>query len=98
MKTKLILLVTAIALTGMTDSASASDRRMIYNSKGQLIAMVPDPSDTGTRVSSDMVNYVPGFNSKGGMTLVPSRESTTTVALYKSKKPANCDTACCPKH
>lgn len=91
MKIKLILLITAIALAGMTGVSKASDQRMIYNTKGQLIARVSDASDGRASTSSDAVKYVPGFSSKGGIMLVPSREPTTSIALFKSKK-ANCDT------
>lgn len=97
MKTKLILLLTAIVLCGMTGVTKASDQRLIYNGKGQLITVASEPSDARTSYSSDTVKFVPGFNSKGGMTLVPSREQTTSIALYKSKKPTCCDTACCAK-
>ena len=97
MKTKLMLIFTAIALAGMTGVSKASDQRMIYNGKGQLIAVAPDPSDVGTSTSNDAVKYVPGFNSKGGITLVPSREPTTSIALFKAKKATSCDT-CSAKH
>lgn len=97
MKTKLMLLVTAIALAGMTGVSNASDQRMIYNGKGQLIAVAPDPSHVVTSPSNDAVKYVPSFSSKGGMILAPSREQTTSIALFKAKKATNCDTVCCVK-
>lgn len=100
MKTKLILLLATIALSGMTGVSSASDQKMIYNGKGQLIAVVSDSSDTHRAMTdSGPVKYVPGFSSKGGVVLVPGREQATSIALFKSKKAANCDTAaCCAKH
>lgn len=100
MKTKLILLVATIAISGMTGVSNASDQRMIYNGKGQLIAVVSDSSDIhSARTDSGPVNYAPSFHNKGGVVVMPSRESTTSIALFKSKKAANCDTAaCCAKH
>lgn len=97
MKTKLILLVTAIALSGMTAISKASDQRMIYNTKGQLIAVAPDFSTARISTDSGPVKYVPGFSSKGGMVLVPSREPTTSIALFKSKKVKCDDAVCCAK-
>lgn len=98
MKTKLILLVTAIALFGMAGVSKAADQRMIYNSKGQFISVVSDSSDAyRARTDSGPVKFVPGFSSKGGIVLVPSREPTTTIALFKSKKAVTCDSACSAK-
>lgn len=96
MKTKLILLGTAIALCGMTGVSKASDQRPIYNSKGQIIAVASDASSARGSADTGPVKFVPGFSNKGGMVLVPSREPTTTIALFKSKK-ATCDAACCAK-
>lgn len=47
----------------MTGVSKASDQRLIYNTKGQIIAVAPDASDARASTDSGPVKYVPGFSN-----------------------------------
>jgi hypothetical protein len=88
MKTKLAILTAALLFGSFAASAHASDQRPVYNSKGQLIAVVRDSDKTAsTRLApSGPTRYIASPSGKGGAVTPVKNNGETSIALFKSKK------------
>lgn len=85
MKTKPILLLTALALTGIASIATAGPDLQEFALRKQIA----DSHATSRVADSGPVKYVANPSGKGGT--VMQSGSSTSIALFKSKKAANCD-------
>ncbi|WP_113961301.1 hypothetical protein [Roseimicrobium gellanilyticum] len=77
---------------GLPLIAEAGDTKPVYNSKGQLIAVVPDnPAPKISTAVTGPSHYIANPSGKGGAA-VPTRNvgDVTNIAVFKSKK-----TKCC---
>lgn len=88
MKTKLTLLITALAFAGLAnagpDLQTQQMRKQIADSQRASLPAVSS--------SSGRVNYVPSPSGKGGIVAKQDRsQGTTNIALFKSKKAACCE-------
>lgn len=96
MKLHLPVLTTALLFAGFAVTANAGDTRPVYNSKGQLIAVVPD-EPVVARAASDSgpAHYVASPSGKGGAVTPAKRTGDiTSIALFKSKTKAKCASCC----
>jgi hypothetical protein len=92
MKATFHILAVALLATCLPLTVEASDTRPVYNSKGQLIAVVPkNPAPAHSAAVTEPSHYIANPSGKGGA-VVPSKNvgDVTNIAVFKSKK-----TKCC---
>jgi hypothetical protein len=92
MKLSLHILTAALLAAGLPLTAEASDTRPVYNSKGQIIAVVPNnPAPARTAEVAGPSHYVANPSGKGGA-VVPSKDvgDVTSIAVFKSRKSKCC--------
>jgi hypothetical protein len=92
MKSTLHIMAVALLAAGLPLTVEASDTRAVYNSKGQLIAVVPkNPAPARVAAVTEPSHYIANPSGKGGAVL-PSKNAgnVTNIAVFKSKK-----TKCC---
>ena len=93
MKSTFHILAVALLAAGLPLTLEASDTKPVYNSKGQLIAVVPtNPAPARTAAVSEPSHYIANPSGKGGA-VVPSKTvgDVTKIAVFKSKKTKCCD-------
>jgi hypothetical protein len=92
MKPTLHILAAALIAAGLPLTAEASDTRPVYNSKGQIIAVVPNnPAPARTAEVAGPSHYIANPSGKGGA-VIPTKNvgDVTNIALFKSKKAKCC--------
>lgn len=96
MKLHLPILTAALLFTGLAVTANAADTKPVYNSKGQLLAVVPDePAPARTMAVAGPAHYVASPSGKGGaVTPAQNAGDITSIALFKSKAKAKCSSCC----
>jgi hypothetical protein len=99
MKTKLVLLFTALASLTSYSIAGPSDSIAIASAHGNQQVRQNAVSGTSND-SSAAVKWVPSPNGKGGFVARAERDaSTASIALTKSPKTQACSgSACCAKN
>jgi hypothetical protein len=90
MKTKFTCILTAFAVAGVASVATAGPDLQTMQLRQQIAA---SQSNSGV-ADRGSVKYVANPSGKGG-TVTPTDRPTTSIALFKSKKAANCDAQCC---
>lgn len=91
MKTKLTLLITALAFAGVTSIARAGPDLQTLELR-KKIADSHRASTAAARSDSGPAHYVASSSGKGGTVVAQkSGQPMTTIALFKSKKPACCE-------
>ena len=95
MKTKLSLLLTASALSGIASVATAGPGLQEFALRKQIA----DAQRTSTVVVADAgpVRYVANSSGKGGTVTAVRDGATTNIALFKSSKADDCGAAACCK-
>ena len=86
MKTKLTLLLTALAVTGIASIATAGPDLQEFALRKQIA----NAHSSAPVADRGPVKYVANPSGKGG-TVMQSGSGATSIALFKSKKSANCD-------
>jgi hypothetical protein len=98
MKLHLPILTAALLFTGLAITANAADTKPVYNSKGQLIAVVPtERAPARPSSASGPAHYVAFPSGKGGaVTPVKHSGDVTSIAVFKSKakEKAKCSSCC----
>jgi hypothetical protein len=92
MKSTLHILAAALIAAGLPLTAQADDTRPVYNSKGQIIAVVPNnPAPTRTPEVAGPSHYVANPSGKGGAVVTSKNVGDiTNIAVFKSKKGKCC--------
>ena len=87
MKTKLFLLLSAFALSGIASTATAGPGLEDFALRKQIA----DAQRTPTRVAdTGPVRYVANSSGKGGTVTAVRDDATTNIALFKSAKTDAC--------
>lgn len=91
MKPILHILSAVLLAAGLPLAAEASDTRPVYNSKGQIIAVVPSKPGRTAAVAGPS-HYIANPSGKGGA-VVPSKNvgEVTNIAVFKSRRTKCCD-------
>lgn len=92
MKLKSTFLAAALLLSGFAASAQAADQRVIYNSKGQVLAVVRDADAAAPvrQAPSGPTHYIASPSGKGGAVTVAPHAAATSVAVHKSHNTDSC--------
>jgi hypothetical protein len=90
MKTKLTCLLTAFAVAGIASVAMAGPDLQTMQLQKQIAAS----HSTSGAADGGPVKYVANPSGKGG-SVTPTDRPTISIALFKSKRAADCDARCC---
>lgn len=96
MKLHLPILAAALLLTGLAVTTNAADTKPVYNSKGQILAVVSsEPAPARTMGTTGPAHYVASPSGKGGA-VTPTKNvgDGTSIAVFKSKGKAKCSSCC----